>query len=282
MKQCKALIRKEWQTHYKAFLIPMWFVLGVWGMVLVSALINLVYNGVAISGIVQANGTPAGAGPIMFGVIYALMLSFGALCIVTSVSLAESVINGDFRRKCEVLHLSQPVSLIRILGAKLALVLPGSMLLMLGLGMLNSLIIGIIANAWAHVSLYYAWTACLHSSIGIMLNMLLVSSYYWLSATVFKRKSFMLGTVALVGIEVAIYILNRNSGLQIPSLFQHIAWLLRASMQMNPITNEHLFSPAEYGNALRWSGYLGSATYLKLLYSSVFLAASYFVYQKRK
>lgn len=282
MKQCKALIRKEWQTHYKGFLIPLWFVLGVWAMMLISMALNLARNGVIISGMEEPNISSALAGPIMFGLIYALMLGFGGLCILISVAMAESVINGDFRRKCEILHLSQPVSLFKILGAKFALVLPGSILLMLALGLLNSTIIGIITNTVIRVNLGYFWNACLHSSIGIALNMMLISSFYWLCATVFRRKSFVLGTLILIAIEVAISILNRNSGLNLPSLFSHINWLIGSSTFMKGLTSVSLFSPEDYASATNWKAYLNSGTYLKFLYSSLFFAASYFVYQRRK
>lgn len=283
MKQCKALIRKEWQTHKGTLLIPLWFTGAIYVMGLLGLIINLIKEGriTIMSGGINITAMEASAG--LFGVTHALMAMLGMVSIIAAVILADGMINGALKRKCEILHLSQPVSMLKVLGSKYALLILGSVILMMGLSLINSLVLVGLANFWMPVNTYYAMVAWLQASIGITLSLLVVASYYWLSAAVFKRKSFFMGTLVILGIEVAIAILNYTARLGIPSLMEYIGSLVAIQVYPGPQTGNP-FGPVLLDSiiARQWQSFVSWQTLLKLFYSAVFFLGGFWFFSRRE
>jgi len=283
MKQCKALIRKEWQTHKGSILIPLWFTGAIYVMGLLGLIINYIREGriTIVTGGMKVSAMEASAG--LYGVTHALMAMLGMVSIITAVILADGMINGAFKRKCEILHLSQPVTMLKVLGSKYALLILGSVILMMGLSLINSLVLVGLANFWMPVNTYYAMVAWLQGSIGITLSLLVVASYYWLSAAVFKRKSFFMGTLVILGIEVAIAILNYTARLGIPSLMEYIGSLVTIQVYPGPQTGNP-FGPLLLDSIItrQWQSFVSWQTLLKLVYSAVFFLGGYWFYNRRE
>lgn len=283
MKQFKALVRKEWQTHRSTILIPLWFTGAVYVIGILGLMINFIREGrlTIVTGGMKVGAMEASAG--LYGVTHALMAMLGMVSIITAVILADGMINGAFKRKCEILHLSQPVTMLKVLGSKYALLILGSVILMMGLSLINSLVLVGLANFWMPVNTYYAMVAWLQGSIGITLSLLVVASYYWLSAAVFKRKSFFMGTLVILGIEVAIAILNYTARLGIPSLMEYIGSLVTIQVYPGPQTGNP-FGPLLLDSIItrQWQSFVSWQTLLKLVYSAVFFLGGYWFYNRRE
>jgi len=284
MKQCKALIRKEWQTHKGTILIPLWFTGAVYVMGLLGLIINFVREGriTIISGSTKVSALDAAMG--LYGVSFAMLMILGMVSIITSIILADGMINGATKRKCEILHLSQPVSMLKVLGSKYSLLVLGTFALSMVLSLINGFVLSGLINIWVPVNTYYAMVAWVQGSIALLLTLVLVASYFWLSAAVFKRKSFFMGSLVIIGIEVAIAILNYTAHLGIPSLMEYIASLLSLQVHIGPQASRLMapgFGMDQLIN-LQWQSFLSWQTLLKLVYSAIFFLGGYWFYSRRE
>jgi len=281
MKQFKALIRKEWQTHRSTILIPLWFTGAVYVIGILGLMINFIREGrlTIVTGGMKVSAMEASVG--LYGVSFAMLMMLGMVSIITAIILADGMINGAFKRKCEILHLSQPVSMLKVLGAKYALLVLGTFALSAALSLVNSFVLSGLLNIWMPVHTYYAMVAWAQGSVGMLLSLLVVASYYWLSAALFKRKSFFMGTLVILGIEIAIAVLNYTGKLGIPSLMDYIAKLIGIQVHIEPHGMNALGLNLDDLIALQWKSVISWLTLQKLVLSAVFVAGGYWFYSRR-
>lgn len=282
MKQFKALIRKEWQTHRSTILIPLWFTGAVYVIGILGLMINFIREGrlTIVTGGMKVGAMEASVG--LYGVSFAMLMMLGMVSIITAIILADGMINGAFKRKCEILHLSQPVSMLKVLGAKYALLVLGTFALSAALSLVNSFVLSGLLNIWMPVHTYYAMVAWAQGSVGMLLSLLVVASYYWLSAAFFKRKSFFMGTLVILGIEIAIAVLNYTGKLGIPSLMDYIAKLIGIQVHIEPHGMNALGLNLDDLIALQWKSVISWLTLQKLVLSAVFVAGGYWFYSRRE
>jgi len=282
MKQFKALIRKEWQTHRSTILIPLWFTGAVYVIGILGLMINFIREGrlTIVTGGMKVSAMEASVG--LYGVSFAMLMMLGMVSIITAIILADGMINGAFKRKCEILHLSQPVSMLKVLGAKYALLVLGTFALSAALSLVNSFVLSGLLNIWMPVHTYYAMVAWAQGSVGMLLSLLVVASYYWLSAALFKRKSFFMGTLVILGIEIAIAVLNYTGKLGIPSLMDYIAKLIGIQVHIEPHGMNALGLNLDDLIALQWKSVISWLTLQKLVLSAVFVAGGYWFYSRRE
>ena len=127
MKQYKGLVKKEWDTHYKTLLTPFW----IMGVIYVVTLIMVAYGtlkfGNPLMQVVSLNTVELN---ITWKVVfYTASVLIGWMSIATSTRMVELSLNQDFEKKCEIFHMAQPASLVKILLAKWFLIIPLSILL---------------------------------------------------------------------------------------------------------------------------------------------------------
>ncbi|HOH78240.1 MAG TPA: hypothetical protein PLO35_00865 [Candidatus Cloacimonadota bacterium] len=282
MKQFKALVRKEWQTHRSTILIPLWFTGAVYVIGILGLMINFIREGrlTIVTGGMKVSAMEASVG--LYGVSFAMLMMLGMVSIITAIILADGMINGAFKRKCEILHLSQPVSMLKVLGAKYALLVLGTFALSAALSLVNSFVLSGLLNIWMPVHTYYAMVAWAQGSVGMLLSLLVVASYYWLSAAFFKRKSFFMGTLVILGIEIAIAVLNYTGKLGIPSLMDYIAKLIGIQVHIEPHGMNALGLNLDDLIALQWKSVISWLTLQKLVLSAVFVAGGYWFYSRRE
>ena len=282
MKQFRALIRKEWQTHRGTILIPLWFTGAVYVIGILGLMINFIREGrlTIVTGGMKVGAMEASVG--LYGVSFAMLMMLGMVSIITAIILADGMINGAFKRKCEILHLSQPVSMLKVLGAKYALLVLGTFALSAALSLVNSFVLSGLLNIWMPVHTYYAMVAWAQGSVGMLLSLLVVASYYWLSAAFFKRKSFFMGTLVILGIEIAIAVLNYTGKLGIPSLMDYIAKLIGIQVHIEPHGMNALGLNLDDLIALQWKSVISWLTLQKLVLSAVFVAGGYWFYSRRE
>lgn len=282
MKQLKALAIKEWRTNRSTLLIPLWFTLGAYAIGLLGLIIGLV-KGQYSQMLISVQNVPSGMGNfLVYSSVYGVMVMLGSVAIISAITLSDSMINGGFKRKCEILHLSQPVSLIKIISVKYAMLTFGTILLFAGLGLVNSLVISFVQAYYTSAHIYFGLIAWFQATIEISLSLIFLASIYWFFAGVYKRKSFFFGTLTILGIQAAISIWNYTAGLHIPSLLGYIVRL--GSIQFN-VQPSHLNGGINRVLMLcegKWQHLLSWDSVLKLLYSSVLFVAGYFLYKRKE
>lgn len=279
MKQSKALLKVHWDSHKKTLLMPLFFMAIIYAISLGSMLLNLIRDGKMLEFASQMDKTVAPIFMYQLNLITMTLISF--LSGISVLILADGVINGAYKRKCEIMHLSQPVSMLKVLLSKIAFLVKMPFLLFLSLSFFNTVLIGTIFYKEASVKFSFALASWIHSNLWAMLSIMLLASIMWFFATIFKRKSFFMAILVLFGAEIAIIIINYNLKLNIPSIFQYISSLLQTDS--NFITENLFFSPNTkliYKNIFKH--FFVWQNLHKLLYSMGFFALGSFIYSQRE
>lgn len=282
MKQCKALLRKEWNTHWHSFLLPAWFTGGVYVTVLIGWIISLI-KGTGIVFAMQSGEIPAGMeNTILYVGSSTLVALLGLVSLITALTLADSLLNGGFKRRCEILHFSQPVSFAKIAASKYVFMTLGTILLLGILSLVNSLAISLISAFLIKSQFQYGMTGWLQMWIQLSLNILFLSSLYWFFASLFKRKSFFMGTLLILAIQAVISILNYTAGWQIPSLAEYLLQLVTVSISFNPEAPNIGVESINNLISLQWQNIFCWNSLLKIIYSAVFMLGGALLYKRRE
>jgi ABC-type transport system involved in multi-copper enzyme maturation permease subunit len=282
MKQCKALLKKEWDTNWAGVLIPLWITGGVYVTALIGWIISLI-RGHDLGALMQVSGMPAGYDAFMlYGTAAAITTLLGFVSLLSAAGLADSVINGGFKRRCEILHFSQPVSFLKIAGSKFLLVSLAVILLFGVLSLLNAVVITAVGRQMFSGEFHYGLTGWLQSFVGGSLTILFVGSLAWLFAGVFKRKSFLMGLLVLLAIEVVIGVLNYTTGWRIPSLFEFLGRMVALKVEIDPSVGVLEAPDVQAVISRGWHTILSWTSALKLALSAVFTVAGAWLYKFRE
>lgn len=283
MKQIKALIVKEFQTHWTGFLMPVWFTAGVYAVAIIGWILSQI-KGDVVSLQSQLTGMEKGLGDmILWGGSSGMVAMLGMVSLITAISMADSVLNGGFKRKCEILHLSQPVSMLKIAGVKYALVILGSILLFGVVSLFNSLVFYALSGLFFSGHFYYAVVGWFQGFIGVSLSIIFLGSLWWFFAGLFRRKSFMMGLLVIMGIEATISILNYTAGLGIPSLTSYISrmGLVDVSFNSNRV-NSFGGLNVNYAIDTMWNSILDWESLLKIVYGAILGVGGFLLYRHRE
>lgn len=282
MKQCKALLQKEWDTHKFLWMIPFWATVGVYLMALAGYLIALA-KGNSLSAAVSVQGMPAGFDAYWtYAMTTTTTVLLGLVSVITAASLADSMINGGFKRHCEILHFSQPVSFLKIVGVKYFSVTLASILLFGLLSLLNAVVVILLGKYFLAGDFQFGLMGWLQSFIHIALAILFVGSLAWFFAGLFKHKSFLLGLLMLLGFEVLIGVLNYTVGWNIPSLFEFFGGLVSINFGSVEETAQAYQHPMQDVIAQGWNAILSLKSLLKLILSAVFTVVGAWLYKYRE
>ncbi len=282
MKQYKALMIKEWQTHKATILIPVWFTSGAILITLLGMLINLIQgNSIIFQGelpVISALQTNL----ILWGGNRAGVSMLGFIGMVTAIILGDAMLNGGFKRRCEIFHLSQPVTYAGIVTAKYAMMILSVIAQVFVIGLAGSLVATAYVSNLLHASFLNGMIGFWQGFIDFLFSFVFVSSLFWFFAGAFKRKPFFMAVLILGGIQIATIILNKVAGLSIPSLTGHLIEL--ASMSTTISFGSHSMMPADFSELVKtqWSGLLSLNVLLKVIYSVVFFIGGFLCYRRRE
>lgn len=282
MKQCKALFKKEWNTHGKAFLIPLWATGAVYAIALIGWIISLI-RGQGITSMMQMQGMPAGYEALtLYGTTVGVTALLGVVAMITAAILADSVINGGFKRRCEILHFSQPVSFLKIIGSKFLLISLAMIIFFGLLSLVNAVVVTLLGRLQLSAGFQYGMLGWLQTFVAMSVTILFICSLAWFFAGLFKHKSFLMGLLVLLGIEVAIAVLNYTAGWHIPSLFAYLGELLTLQVEFDPETASAQTPSIDQIINLGWDSILSGKTVVKLALSAVFTALGAWLYKNRE
>ncbi|MCK9308994.1 MAG: hypothetical protein M0P99_01830 [Candidatus Cloacimonetes bacterium] len=282
MKQLKGLLKKEWQTNRHTFLIPLWFICGFYGIGILGFLINLIKGNKMVAVFSTLNMPPNMKELYLFSSSASFVIGLGFIAMISSIILADSLINGGYKRKCEILHLSQPVSMPKIIAAKYLFMTLGTMLLLAIVSFVNSMVLSVFFNINSGAHMYFGIVAWAQTFVQSCFTVLFISSLYWMFAGLFKRRSFVMGTLTILAIQIAIGILNYTANLQIPSLISYIVKLSTVQLNMDLslyLKDLGVFSAAVEG---RWKYLLDAYTLQRVILSAVFFLLGSWLYNTRE
>lgn len=282
MNQCKALLRKEWNTHRTSLLMPLWFTGGVYVIVLVSWIISLIKGQNFMIGF-SFGEIPSGWQDFLVytgGVSITALL--GLVALITAVTLADSLINGGFKRRCEILHFSQPVPFAKIVASKYVFMTLGTILIWGALSLINGAALSLYTSNITGSSFSYGLVGWLQSWLSMSLSLLFLSSLFWFFAGLFKRKSAFMGLLVILGIQAAIAILNYTLGWQIPSLLEYLAEIASIDINMTPDLPDKMLVNINDLIATAWHKIFSWASLLRIGYSAIFFVAGSLLYKRRE
>lgn len=101
MKQCKALLKKEWDTNWFMTLIPLWATCIVYITALIGWIISLI-RGYSLGAMVNSGEILTGYSDlVLYGLTSAITIMLGFVSAISAVVLAYNVINGGYKNRCE-------------------------------------------------------------------------------------------------------------------------------------------------------------------------------------
>lgn len=285
MKQIKALLIKEWNTHRGALLLPTWFSLGVLGVMLAGFLWALV-QGLDLSLFVHIKNIRSEFDKlVLWGMGVGGTTTLAFIAMIGGIVLGDGMLNGGAKRRCDIFHLSQPVSLARIIGTKF-----GLMTITLYLQVVVISLLGITATApfvasVLHLPLSIAYTGVLQGLAAMFLPFLFVCCFFWMFSAIFRQGAFFKAILSVAGVELARNILNKIPGIHFPSLALYLNKLAGISVNNDPDITRHTLATLGGADGVI-NSFLGQAfdnyTWQRILFCVVFFAAGYWIYRRRE
>ncbi len=273
MKQFKALLIKEWHTHKFTFLIPS-FVLGAFLFLaaLVSIFARIRYGSPTINLGVEGSFDTV----IVMRSLHSIMaVVLGWFAILTSMTLTDHLLNHDYLKKCEIMHHSQPVSLVKMLAAKFVFSVPMMLVQYLILTVISSLILSAVSAFLGFNSWGLGLTAALSQFLLVFVAMMSFSSLLFLFAAAFRKQVALKLIMTLLVIDLLGMVLTRLWG--VADIFSPLRYYLdvfylpfRAiSIQGGQIS-------------MLMPGVLSQAYLVRLGVSVLMYIAGYFIYKQRE
>jgi hypothetical protein len=277
MKQFKALIIKEWHTHFKQMLIPLWALAALY----VLSLVVFIYGTIRYDAptVINASTDLATVNPVIFYVHFIASVLLGWLVVLTSMQLADATLNQDRVKNCEIFHLSQPVSLIKMLCAKAVFVMLGGFILYIILALINSLVMSGVFGILGFNSLAQGLNGLLNALPETLYATLTPTPLLWFFASIFRKNAFGHMVLVFAVVELVLYIMGKTWNLNLFSPMQYYLDLL-VSIKVSGSAIQQTMSAQ--GVSVSHAELLSGESLGRLGVSAVMLIASYFLIKRRE
>ena len=193
MKQFKTLLISEYQKRKSLYWWPVWIVAGLTVLSFIALLIAWIVESPDI--VMYGNdGTKDGN---LIG-MYGTMFGFGTIFWAFVALMTQSSLNRERQLGSDLFFRSQPVSFWKVTGAKYLMHLFGSSILLLGLGIIFSLILSTVA-AFTNGGFYLGqalWGTFL-GWLNYLKVVMVFGSLLFLFSAIFKNNALLLGAAAL-------------------------------------------------------------------------------------
>ena len=199
--QFKALLLKEYWTHKRYLWLPGIISLGIYIVFLLLKLVaHLGVFGEDVVLIGEFNiieGVEDSSGYIqrmmsMFNFVTGAVVAIVATVIVffNYCGLTASMLNDDFKHKCAVFHSTFPVSFMRRILAKFAIIVVTMPIQIIVFALLNMLLVQIIATHDYGYNQYFLFMGILQGTIMMIFMSFFYISIAWLFSAMYKEKTF--------------------------------------------------------------------------------------------
>ncbi|MBC8386058.1 MAG: ABC-2 transporter permease, partial [Candidatus Cloacimonetes bacterium] len=191
MNNMKALLTKDFQINKKTLLMPFWITAGFYLLMIIGVLIAY------FRGDFQFSFSHFDGGPPVPAINYIANLTIAAfpgfLCMIFSIMIMQGALNEDLRRKCELFHRSQPVSIWERTGSKFLVGTIGNWLVFLVIVIFNFIVINTIFISLGQFTFNTAIIGLLQSVIVMLRYTILIGSVAFFFSSIFKDKAFFKG-----------------------------------------------------------------------------------------
>lgn len=279
MQQLKAMLLKEWYTHKKTFLIPLWVISVIYILSVVGYLYGSVRYGTP--NILNSAPNPQQLQLVLWAIHYSAAIFIAWLCLLTALSLADGCLNQDYHKRCEIFHLSQPVSLAKILGSKALFCVGGVFVQYLMLAFLNYLVLAAVLAMFGFSSFGLGINALLNTIPYILSALLLVVPLMWFFSSLFRKAPFVKFMLFFAVYEVVRFMLEAAWNVKIFSLLGYYNRLIFAPFEVLSRFNGN--RGMIHFSLVNWD-WNWSATWDQLIWFGINVAliiASYFIYKRR-
>ncbi|HOQ81317.1 MAG TPA: hypothetical protein PLH63_09630 [Candidatus Cloacimonadota bacterium] len=288
MKQFKGLVKKEWNTYKSIFLWPIWLTASFYAMIISVSIYGYIKNNFVLNfpsnfDISKANLFFYFSSKIMTIIPFALMVLF-------LLKIINNMMNDDFKNKCAIFHLAQPVSLTKIIGAKLFLLLAGGLTIPFGIALFNQIVYSTLFKYYVNANVKYGFLALLQCTLIVLLPMLFVITFKMMCDTIFQKKNQLVVAVIFL-IEMVIKIVNAVWKIHLPSLIGNIVNLIIGKTIVYPYSmdkiNNQIISGGEF-TLLRQSiegmliNLFDPINLWRIALSVLFIIITYYVYKQRE
>lgn len=273
MKQFKALLLKEWHTHRFGFLIPSIVVAAFFLLFALSSIYGRIRFGMPDWSF--AAYSDYDSKELIWTLHYVVSVIIAWFAILASITLNDNMLNQDRHRKCEIMHNSQPVSLIKMLGAKLSFSVPLMLLQYLLLAIISSLIISTILaflgfNAWI-----IGMSAIFSPFWMVFISMMAASSLFWLFSCIFHKQAVLKLWISLLVIDLLRMILTRLWGDAV--IFSPLRYYIK--ILTLPVS---LLKVGSASFNFSWDSISSTPNMISLAVSILMYIVGYYVYKQRE
>lgn len=232
MNKFKALLRKDYLVYRNTLFAPLWIVAGLYLLIIIALGIGLIKGSINLQFLpFDIDEDPLPAVNFLLNMMTVGLPSL--LVLIFTVSIAQSALNEDLRKNCELFHRSQPVSFWLRTFSKFTLSIGGNWLILLIIGIFNFIIMNSILAYFRQFLLGAGLLGMLIAFIHFMKIILLIGSFSFLLSSVFKDNAFFKGMGFLLGIEVLFSVVNLLLGLHLPLPLKYLISLFSIESQIN-------------------------------------------------
>ena len=278
MQQIKTLLIKEYRTHKHVFLIPAYFLAGTYAFILIAVLIGWAKMGSISTGInlqaVDPHSIATGIWEANF--ISSMILVWAA--IIAGAGLVDNLLNQDYAKKCEIFHLSQPVSLIKIASVKVLFLYGCELAFTLGLVLINSIVIGLLLTFLGFPGPFSGTFAAVQGFIAASITYVALVSIKWFFGCLGKTKSGLIMVMTILGIIIALEILGHFTQMD---FYGPLDYIMGSIVKPTGLFVGGLGNPPEL-KVQAWSAIFSLGTLFRFLVSAVLITLGYFLYQRRE
>ena len=277
MQQFKALIIKEWNTHKRNYLIPLWVLLAVYAL----SILTLIYGRIryGLPSIIQLGVNAEAVQSVLWVMQFGSAVFISWICILTTLALSDATLNQDYTKRCEIFHLSQPVSLKKILGSKAVFVFLGIFLQYLTLVIVNYLMISAGMAIFGLNALTSGWNAILYTIPYYITSVLMLMPTSWFFASLFRKNSPLMMILFFAVFDIVGLILKVSWGVKLYSLLGFWSKVLTIPFQL---VGRKLAAPKmlsiDFSN---WATFWNQENWIWLGINIILVIVSYFIYKRR-
>ncbi|HPF09392.1 MAG: hypothetical protein PHU99_00860 [Candidatus Cloacimonetes bacterium] len=273
MKQFKTLITKEWHSHKHSFLIPSYVVAAFFILLGIASIWGSIRFGLPEFDF--ENDIVHDPKDVIWTLHYAMSVVIAWFAILTSITINDSMLNGDYQKKCEIMHNSQPVSMVKILAAKLSFSIPMMLVQYLVLACISSLIVSAVLAFFG----FNGWFLGLHAVISpflmILVSMLALTSIFWMFSCFFRKQAALKFWLVMIVIDLLRLMITRIW--PISHMFSPYKYYLK--LLLMPFSMIKIKST---GFNFGWDSMDIGSNLLSLFISILMFIAGYYLYKQRE
>ncbi len=284
MNKFLALIKKDFYIWKKQLLLPVWILIGFYGLMAVFSIYPIVTGKFYWNSMINIHADEVDklSPMINYMVNFVSIIASGLLSLLATITVSQSALNEDFRRNYELFHRTQPVSIWLKSLSKFTVAIVGGWVIFLIISLANFIVINSALIFWHQFVPHMAFSALVQGIIVYMKAILVIGALTFFASAIFKDKAFLTGISVLLAIQIFLIIVNSFFNLHIPLPLSLIGKILFISekTKIEPDTTLGELNKLVHAN---WKLILWNMqTIYQIIVSSILFVVSTFIYKSKE